>query len=471
MVPILDQTIESLLDRSFTISFFNGVLLSEKDNLFCIYFENLCGKVYFNSNGTLRLNCYYKFKDLNHSQTYSNLLNKHYNCVDFGDINPIEEFLHMEFMINGNRWITSSFLLTSHIIKGEGIEIDISISNIMYTEYREHDEGLYRAYIPIKARIFLPLNKIEYYDKSGFSNNECDFSVNNINITIRKEKYYYLLSVRTNNKDDTNRISRIFKEAFNIYQGQEVPYFLETQIFNGIEFKVIKSQSENNKKSLSIFRTVNDRTGLDDLKKFIQHYLEFHIQPYSEMYEWWKKINDVTDNIFEVKALVISVAIEGLLNDYYKHINTKTSNFLDILEVNKQLLRKNKFLFDPLFYERLYSSLGYMGRDTSSTKLTYLCNQGLIDKKLLKTWKGLRNPLAHGDYPTVTNGLYEEMAMHQKKLVTCLELFYRLIFIKIGYSGNFKQLSDNKLRLDNYQFYYPCKIERPILKGRFTSSY
>ena len=468
MLPILDITIKSVLNRKFSTSFFNGALVSRKGDFFCIYFEGLSGKVYFNESGILSIQCYYRFKNIYHGFIYQTLFKEHYNQLGFGYINSAEEFVNLEFTINGDRWISSSFLLTNYLIKNEGIEIDVPISKIMYTGYQELNTGVYRAYIPISFDLFIPINKVEYFNNGGFSWNECSFCINELNISIKRQKNFYALTLKTHKKEDINKLVELFKEAFNIYQGRIVPYHLETQILNDTIFKVINSQTEIINEPLSVFRTLNDNTGLNDFKKFMKSYISFHQEPRSEMYEWWRKINDVSKNIFEVRALVYSVSIEGIINKYYNNLVTKNESFLTILKQDKALLKSYKNSFNDSTYQRLSNSLAYFQNETATSRLNYLCTQGLLDEQLIKSWKRLRNPLAHGDFTTTTNQPYEKMEDYQKDLLSCLELFYRLVFLKIGYMSNFKKISDKNLSLDSYKsFYYPRKVTSYIYHSNF----
>ncbi|WP_300382510.1 hypothetical protein, partial [Clostridium sp.] len=413
------MTIENIINKKFSISFFNGAIYSRKGNLFCLYFEDLCGKIYLNDSGVLHINCYFRFKNIHHRVTYQNLFKEYYNQISFSDINSKEEFVNLEFIVNGNRWVSNSFLLSNYFIEDEGLEIDVPISKIMYTGYQELNEGAYRAYIPITFGLSIPINKVEYFNNGGFSWNECSFCVNELNVSIKRSKNFYILNLQTNEKEKINELAEIFKEAFNIYQGRIVPYLLETQILNDTNFKVINSQKRTINKPLSVFETVNDRTGLADLKNFIESYISFQQKSHSEMYEWWRKINDVSSNIFEVKALVYSVSIEGTIKNYYNHIVTKDKAFLKVLEENRKVLKTHKKSFNSDIYNYLYNGLGYLKAETASNKLNYLCKQGFIDKKLIDSWRKLRNSLAHGDFTTTTNQPYENMENYQKDLFSC----------------------------------------------------
>lgn len=179
---------------------------------------------------------------------------------------------------------------------------------------------------------------------------------------------------------------------------------------------------------------------------------------------------------FTVQSLVLSVAVEGILNSAYKDYAKPDKETLEAIENFKEYLIKWKGSSEILkrlsgfvgqmeyakakdklrilnqqgvisneqysiwkgsaeILERLSGSVKQMGKIRAKDKLHKLIEQGIISKEQYDAWNEVRNKEAHAD--RLYNVLQQRLWFFDKILV----LFYRLIFNAIGYEGLYTDYS------------------------------
>jgi hypothetical protein len=97
----------------------------------------------------------------------------------------------------------------------------------------------------------------------------------------------------------------------------------------------------------------------------------------------------------------------------------------------------NDSSIDSSIKKRLLGALGQMTDPRAKDRLYALANDRLICKRHIKAWEKLRNSSAHA-----TDFEDAQLQDFLDKLHAVYVLFYQLIFLAIGYTGEYVDFSD-----------------------------
>lgn len=169
------------------------------------------------------------------------------------------------------------------------------------------------------------------------------------------------------------------------------------------------------------------------ITKFLAHPQHEHL---ALIHRMWHRVLRARESDIENSSLVLAVAIEGLLMEAISNKGDTDAEFqAEIDSVKPQIKSMN---LPKRIQDCIQSSFGNAIKPKPQSILQILIKQRIIDDAHLKVWKKMRNHGAHG------NGLDWEPEAIQKHLVrfhTCLDLFYRLTFFLIGYTGKHRNYS------------------------------
>lgn len=173
-----------------------------------------------------------------------------------------------------------------------------------------------------------------------------------------------------------------------------------------------------------------------DFAKFVLCYLQAYSVPFRQVAGLWFRILTAFDSSLENQGLIIATACEGVINAEFEDECKPEQIFLDQLSEARPLV--DKFNVQPRAKARLITSIDTAKNSTVSNALHSLTDSQKIPENLRKTWQSLRNKLAHANE---LDWEEEKMQAFIDSLYTCLELFYRLIMIRINYDGSLRFLS------------------------------
>jgi hypothetical protein len=151
----------------------------------------------------------------------------------------------------------------------------------------------------------------------------------------------------------------------------------------------------------------------------------------------------------ETFALETAVAIEGLLLTEFKKLASPTAEFLTELSKASEIINATSEIGDTLKL-RICGAIADMKKSRAADKLRALVKSGIIDTKEYQTWKDLRNKSTHPTQPAFVE-LPELLALRD----IVITLFYKLIFLTIGYEGKYMDYG-----IDGY----PLKDFPPVAK-------
>jgi hypothetical protein len=157
------------------------------------------------------------------------------------------------------------------------------------------------------------------------------------------------------------------------------------------------------------------------------------IGPLGVIFQFWHRILRANEHDVENSALIVSVSIEGLIRELFHSDIDTDHEFVELCNEARQIVR-------PLdVSERirgmLLNALGNANRFRPKDVLQRLVEQGAINKLHISAWTDLRNSGAHGSIPDPGDA---SLQRHLDRYHRCLDLFYRLMFVAIGYRGLFR---------------------------------
>ncbi|MTJ55795.1 hypothetical protein FJR38_25580 [Anabaena sp. UHCC 0253] len=251
----------------------------------------------------------------------------------------------------------------------------------------------------------------------------------------------------------------------------KLPEMIETRICEALQFVLgdfiewsMLELNEKDKKTIRIqsFYTQNYKPKLqppirfeklditDDIWYLYEHYLK-HILQYSKkswhpISGWISRILQARVSYLDSELLTIAVAVESLLKieplkklseSKFSSLKTKSNNLN--FESQKSLIVDTikELNIDDSLQKRLEVFLNQMNSVTTTDRLWNLVEQGLLNQNLVEAWKKVRNQTAHGDVVKPT-----EIDKYLKLCNKVTVLFNHLVFLAIGYTGNYTDYSE-----------------------------
>lgn len=266
-------------------------------------------------------------------------------------------------------------------------------------------------------------------------------------IQIRKFEKNYIYSIQSNieSKALIFRIYELVSEAINIISFHLINYTIEEKyddISDSITLQ-INSYGKNRSHSSSLIPSNHiDNKNIDNfISNYINYFLENKSKLSSSLYTWWYRLYNYKTDI-ENNVLILSVAIEALSLKYVKEVQN-TDQIYDFHDIKKI----GKLIKDSDASKELKTKVQkYVGNLNSSSKPIVLILKTLVDLDILSqsmhsNWQAIRNESAHG----IERKLSFEDENSLEKILDdsnfLEEVFFRLIFHIIGYTGEFYQFS------------------------------
>ena len=247
-----------------------------------------------------------------------------------------------------------------------------------------------------------------------------------------------------------------------------LPQHLDMRISEALEFTffeserwVIRTVYENREQTTTlrpfpkehITRTPRPPVGFrshqtaEDVWRLFARYLEYVIpHPQAE----WHPLSDnvhlaVTGDAAPLDSamLALSVAVEGVLNTGFPKLATPSISLLEEIEAACKLV-SDSGLSDS-FKQRLLGSLGAMHTPRAKDRLQALVDAGALREELMKAWARIRNSTVHGG--DLDPAEIRKMFRDYQSILT---LFNELIFLVVGYAGQYTDYSTGGCPLRDY---------------------
>ena len=169
------------------------------------------------------------------------------------------------------------------------------------------------------------------------------------------------------------------------------------------------------------------------ITKFLAHPQHEHL---ALIHRMWHRVLRARESDIENRSLVLAVAIEGLLMKAVSNKDDTDAEFQ--AQIDSVMPNIEAITLPDRVLNCIRSSFKNAIQAKPKSVLQRLIKRNIIDAAHLKAWGKMRNLGAHG------KGLDWEPEAIQNHLVrfhTCLDLFYRLTFFLIGYTGKHRNYS------------------------------
>ncbi|MEB6625545.1 hypothetical protein MXM84_13705 [Acinetobacter pittii] len=231
---------------------------------------------------------------------------------------------------------------------------------------------------------------------------------------ILLQPYY---SIYSYNNQETITLYSTNKLYLNKRFMPAIPYSLSNDIFRDGEyhFNILRSSIQLSKEKPDIFRSI---------------------------YAQWKRVWYSYNSEQEITNLTLTTAIEGLLNDIFIPILSRTKRDEKLEnDINKIKVIIKNLEIEQTYKDRLMGSISYLKNITANKALSLLVDSAILKKEEIEAWKLLRNEVAH---PKVK--VYNLSKQYQKKenFFLCINLFNSLIFQILPYTGPINYFNASK---------------------------
>ncbi len=301
--------------------------------------------------------------------------------------------------------------------------------------------------------IEIPCNKVtsskDYVgeEKRGhiISRNVASFFSCGLEFEMIKKDKWLTVSVTSDSIIKDTLITRV-TEALQFVLGRSFPGHVIEVTQEGMRKTYIKPPYELEEK----FRTIPPiKISIVDhgtwvlFDKYLNHFINYEEERWHPTYGIIHSVIQSSSTSVEAQALTVAVAVEGLLKREFSDIVFSDKATKDQIAVARKLIPD---LGIDNIKDRLLGALNGMSNVSATEQLYELKNRCLIEEKLIKRWKKLRNTFVHGhelDYQDIQKYL----DLHKSVLV----LFYHLIFLAVGYTGNFTDYSEYRFPLKPFE--------------------
>ena len=145
-------------------------------------------------------------------------------------------------------------------------------------------------------------------------------------------------------------------------------------------------------------------------------------------------------------GLLVSVAVEGVLNCEFKGLATPPQSFLDSVDSAIKLIGRLKCSHTALA-ARIKGSLNPMKSVRAADKLKALQEKGVVTTHMVSDWQSLRNTTAHAS----VHDNEQDIQKLWNRCNTVYTLLNVLVFTAIGYTGKYQDFSSRGWPIKEFQ--------------------
>lgn len=147
-------------------------------------------------------------------------------------------------------------------------------------------------------------------------------------------------------------------------------------------------------------------------------------------HRYWHRILRARESDIENSSLVLSVVVEGMVNKTLLSERDVDLEFIKQADEAQPIVEKAGL--GPRALSCVLSRLKNAKRPRVQDTLRRLASEGVISDAHFKAWEKLRHAAAHGSVLEDDDRALQE---HLDRFHVCLDLYYRLVFLLIGYQG------------------------------------
>ena len=382
-------------------------------------------------NGEIELTCIF-----NNFNKY--ILFKRMNVAE-KEVFPKDCYITVKLVdMSGAIWLTDKFIPHSLNLFPSSQIIKNKINDL--TKIYNMKTGIcgYKYFFEKSYKV--PVGNYSYYpDKKILDKSKIIFE--SIEIEFKNNKEYTTIAILSNEGVDESRAENIIR-ATSLMTGQIfTPFCKMTFSDDCVVSKIYKKYP---------YKQIHNIFSYDIMNKSISNYIAKTIASEVDLHDFLFILDRsiiARKAHFDMFCLSICTGIEMLCKKFFYKFGLKEE--LNISEDTKKLLdeinRQNRKL-----HSIINSSLANYKNFNALTALRNLYKEKALKNEHVEAWRSLRNQLSHAN----PDGKIQDKI---NKAFTCLELFYLLNFMVIGYEGNYRGFDSE---IDNKKlFTIPEKIK------------
>ncbi len=319
--------------------------------------------------------------------------------------------------------------------------------------------------IECHENLLIPSNKsnsiVSTLGNESHSWNETELNIAENKINIIKHDNYSEIIIRGESFEEQEYLESILL-YLKITSGNNLqPYYISVHKENIINEKVISIDLNNLNKSIPspIPENAADVKGyrldnyhydlLENIIKIKQSSEHYFTTIASHWHNIWSAFH--VKNLY-IPNLVLSLSIEGILNDIFIPVLEKVTMDSEFEKIKKEINCKISKIdgIEEKYIKNINDYVNRWGNIHPKKALEILQEKDLIEKKQKEIWEILRNKSAH---PRNSDNLKTIRKKDYERLVVCLGLFYVLILNVFKFEGaqfSFAKIKDEKIVLNPY---------------------
>lgn len=421
---MLSQTvIDSISKRQAMIECFDITLTQNASNSPLIFSGPGC--LYFEDSSL-------KLKQYSNSTTSQSTEIFTFFCSGNIGVVPESKYFTLEARdVSGKIWKNNRTLVQQGVnVTPTGTVLTLSLDSVTSQSQLDHSIEGGAALIIVNGTYQLPFN--EYIDTGKGSRKLSKLVLSQERRTIEITQEEERLLIKITDPENIVELSSLFYilEGISIAIGQLLEAsFLATR--NGgayeayIQGSVSKSAYTLADPIVEIFPS--KEAGLNS---FLKMYLNARPKDLNHMVNYWQRLKDISSANTEAAALVLCVNIEGMVKNYFSENIDLDEGTLEEIRQTQKFIKSSKSEIPAQGVSAILGFLGNIKTKTVSNVLTEMGTSGSVDPTHVKSWKDLRNTLAHADNSAVSS---ENFGKFVADLQNCLALFARLIDLCVAH--------------------------------------
>lgn len=270
--------------------------------------------------------------------------------------------------------------------------------------------------------------------------NIAKFQTNGFEFEIKKEKDWLSFCAVTQSRPITNAVITRFTEALQFVLGRTLHWSVMELLQQQTQETRVRASLKNEKESSRIqppisFRSYDNANNVWNLfGKYFGHVISYPERTWHPLFSLIHSVIESGKASLEAEALTLSVSIEGILKREFSALAMPDEVFKKQVDRALNLIERSE-LSDSI-KERMSGFLGAMLSPRAKDRLFILKDKRFIYKELIESWDKLRNSSTHADSPESV-----DFQTYLNRCNSALVLFYHLVFLAIGYTGEYTDYS------------------------------
>lgn len=424
------ETLDSIADRDATIECFNITLTQNTSKSPLIFSGPGC--LFFDENKTLKVKIYSASTSSHLPEMVRFVWSNHVGII------PEERYFTLEAEDTSGKTWKNTFVLAERGLNTypSGTVLELTLNNARSLSQLKNSVVGGSALIKVNGNYRMPFN--EYIENGKGSKELAKLTLSQGTKTIEIVQKGNRLDISVVDSKDPVELDSLFYllEGISIAIGQLLKASLIVAR-NGMAYEAyIQGKAPESTYTLAepiveIF--LGREAGLD---KFLKMYLLARPKGLNHLANYWSRLKDISKANTEAAALVLCVNIEGMVKNYFSTSSNLDEKTLKEISDTRAFIRASGASIPKVGADAILGFLGSLKTKTVSAILTDMSESGEVERAHVKSWKDLRNTLAHADNAVISSGNFEKFV---SDLQNCLALFSKLIELCVT------QLSDGRV--------------------------